>query len=82
MDYGAFVDLGGRGRAAARERDSHRRGHKPSEFVKVGDSIDVKVLKIDREAGKLSLSSEAGARRGPVADASTKYASARRSPGA
>ena len=43
-------------RAAARQRDEHRRGVKPSEFVKVGDVVDVKIIKFDRETGKLSLS--------------------------
>src|SRR5205085_8961244 len=35
---------------------SHRRGVKPSDFVKVGDLVDVKIVKFDRETGKLSLS--------------------------
>jgi sRNA-binding carbon storage regulator CsrA len=34
---------------------------KPSEFVKIGDVIDVKILRIDRESRKLSLSLKSAA---------------------
>src|SRR5688572_30377269 len=56
MDYGAFVDLGGMDGLLHVSEMSHRRGVKPSEFVKVGDIVDVKIVKFDRETGKLSLS--------------------------
>jgi small subunit ribosomal protein S1 len=39
--YGAFVDLGGVDGLLHVSEMSFRRGHQPSEFVKVGDSIDV-----------------------------------------
>jgi small subunit ribosomal protein S1 len=56
MDYGAFVDLGGVDGLLHVSEMSHRRGHHPSEFVKVGDLVDVKIIKLDKETGKLSLS--------------------------
>ncbi|HEY8751840.1 MAG TPA: S1 RNA-binding domain-containing protein [Tepidisphaeraceae bacterium] len=56
MDYGAFVDLGGVDGLLHVSEMSHRRGRHPSEFVKVGDLVDVKILKLDKETGKLSLS--------------------------
>ena len=56
MDYGAFVDLGGMDGLLHVSEMSHRRGVKPSEFVKVGDIVDVKIVKFDRETGKLGLS--------------------------
>jgi small subunit ribosomal protein S1 len=74
QEYGAFVDLGGMDGLLHVSEMSFRRGHKPSEFVKVGDSIDVKVLKIDRETGKLSLSLKQARGVDPWLDAATKYA--------
>ncbi len=56
MDYGAFIDLGGMDGLLHVSEMSHRRGVKPSEFVKVGDIVDVKIVKFDRETGKLGLS--------------------------
>jgi small subunit ribosomal protein S1 len=56
MDYGAFVDLGGVDGLLHISEMSHRRGRHPSEFVKTGDLVDVKILKLDKETGKLSLS--------------------------
>lgn len=55
-DFGAFVDLGGLDGLLHVSEMSFKRGVKPSELVKVGDIVDVKVIKFDREAGKLSLS--------------------------
>ena len=55
-DYGAFVDLGGVDGLLHVSEMSHRRGRHPSEFVKVGDLVDVKVIKLDKETGKMSLS--------------------------
>jgi small subunit ribosomal protein S1 len=74
MDYGAFVDLGGVDGLLHVSEISFRRGHKPSEFVKVGDVIDVKILRIDRETGKLSLSLKQARGVDPWLDAATKYA--------
>jgi small subunit ribosomal protein S1 len=74
MDFGAFVDLGGVDGLLHVSEMSFQRGHKPSEFVKIGDVIDVKVLKIDRETGKLSLSLKQARGVDPWGDVATKYA--------
>lgn len=56
MDYGAFIDLGGIDGLLHVSEMSHRRGVKPNDFVKVGDMVEVKIIKFDRETAKLSLS--------------------------
>ena len=38
---------------------SYRRGKKPADFVKLGDLVEVKIIKFDKESGKLSLSLKA-----------------------
>lgn len=54
-EYGAFVDLGGvDGLLHVTDMSWGRLNH-PGEMVKVGDTIKVKVLKYDREKGKISL---------------------------
>jgi small subunit ribosomal protein S1 len=72
-DFGAFVDLGGVDGLLHVSEMSFRRGRHPSEFVKVGDVVDVKILKIDKATGKLSLSLK-GAMADPWAGAEAKYA--------
>lgn len=58
-DFGAFVDIGGiDGLVHVSEMGWERVSH-PSEVVKEGDQIKVKVLKVDREAGRISLSMRA-----------------------
>jgi small subunit ribosomal protein S1 len=75
MDFGAFVDLGGVDGLLHVSELSFRRGrHNANEFVKVGDVVDVKILKIDRETGKLSLSLKQARGIDPWAGAETKYA--------
>jgi len=54
-DYGAFVDLGGVDGLLHITDMAWRRIKHPSEVVKVGDEIDVKVLKFDRENNRVSL---------------------------
>ncbi len=55
-DFGIFVDLGGAdGLVHISELAWHRIDH-PREVVKVGDTIDVHVLKIDRDNSRISLS--------------------------
>ena len=54
-DYGAFVDLGGIDGLLHITDMAWRRVRQPSEFVNVGDEIDVKVLKYDRERNRVSL---------------------------
>ena len=56
MDFGAFVDLGGVDGLLHVSEMSHRRGRHPTEFVKVGDLVEVKIIKFDKATGKLSLS--------------------------
>lgn len=74
MDFGAFVDLGGVDGLLHVSEMTFRRGRQNAgEFVKVGDVLDVKILKIDRETGKLSLSLKQARGTDPWADAATKY---------
>ncbi len=55
-DFGIFVDLGGvDGLVHISELAWHRIDH-PREVVKVGDEIDVYVMKIDRDDQRISLS--------------------------
>jgi small subunit ribosomal protein S1 len=56
MDYGAFIDLGGLDGLLHVSELTHRRGVKVADFVKVGDIVDVKIVRIDKETGKLGLS--------------------------
>jgi len=54
-DYGAFVDLGGVDGLLHVTDMSWGRLQNPSELFRVGDSIQVKVLKFDRERERVSL---------------------------
>jgi len=54
-DYGAFVDLGGIDGLLHITDMSWKRIKHPSEIVNVGDEIDVKVLKFDKEKSRVSL---------------------------
>jgi len=54
-DYGAFVDLGGVDGLLHITDMSWKRIKHPSEIVNVGDEIDVKILKFDRERNRVSL---------------------------
>ena len=54
-DYGAFVDIGGMdGLLHVTDLSWGRVGH-PSELLAVGQEVQVKVLKFDREKGRVSL---------------------------
>ena len=55
VDYGAFVDLGGIDGLLHITDMSWKRIKDPSEVVAVGDEIEVKVLKYDRERRRVSL---------------------------
>ena len=55
-DFGAFVDLGGADGLLHVSEMSWKRGQKPSDFVKLGDIVDVKIIKLDKATGKMSLS--------------------------
>ena len=54
-DYGAFVDLGGVDGLLHITDMAWRRIRHPSEMVNVGDEVDVKILKFDREKNRVSL---------------------------
>ncbi len=54
-DYGAFVDLGGIDGLLHITDMAWKRVKHPSEIVNVGDEIDVKVLKFDRDRNRVSL---------------------------
>lgn len=54
-DYGAFVDLGGIDGLLHITDMGWKRIKHPSEIVTVGDEIEVKVLKFDREKNRVSL---------------------------
>ncbi|PWK50855.1 30S ribosomal protein S1 [Pleionea mediterranea] len=54
-DYGAFVDLGGVDGLLHITDMSWKRVKHPSEIVQVGDEINVKVLKFDKDKQRVSL---------------------------
>ena len=55
VEYGAFVDLGGvDGLLHVGDMSWHHVG-KPGDVVNVGDAVEVKILKINRETKKISL---------------------------
>lgn len=56
VDYGAFVDLGGvDGLIHISELDWKHLDH-PSDVLDVGDEVEVKILSVDRERGRIELS--------------------------
>ena len=54
-DYGAFIDLGGIDGLLHITDISWKRINHPSELLKIGDEIEVKVLKYDPEKNRVSL---------------------------
>ncbi|QIQ41896.1 MAG: 30S ribosomal protein S1 [Buchnera aphidicola (Microlophium carnosum)] len=54
-DYGAFVDLGGVDGLLHITDMAWKRVKHPSEIVSVGDEINIKILKFDRERTRVSL---------------------------
>ena len=54
-DYGAFVDLGGVDGLLHITDMSWKRIKHPSEMVNVGDEIDVRILRFDKEKNRVSL---------------------------
>ena len=54
-DYGAFIDLGGIDGLLHITDMAWRRVKHPSEVVNIGDEIEVRVLKFDRERQRVSL---------------------------
>ena len=71
-DYGAFVDLGGIDGLLHITDMAWKRVKHPSEVVSVGQELDVKVLKFDRERNRVSLGlKQLGA--DPWADLARRY---------
>ncbi|ARU63026.1 30S ribosomal protein S1 [Tumebacillus avium] len=54
--FGAFVDLGGVDGLVHISEMAHHRVDTPADVVKEGDTVQVKVLKVDPAAGRVSLS--------------------------
>ena len=54
-DYGAFVDLGGIDGLLHITDMAWKRVKHPSEVVNVGDEIEVKILRFDREKTRVSM---------------------------
>ncbi|MFQ5411640.1 MAG: S1 RNA-binding domain-containing protein [Phycisphaerae bacterium] len=55
-DYGAFVDIGGVDGLLHVSDMSWGRVEKPDKLLKIGDEIDVKIIKVNTEKKKVSLS--------------------------
>ncbi|MBS4176551.1 30S ribosomal protein S1 [Lederbergia citrea] len=55
-DFGAFVDIGGVDGLVHISQLSHEHIEKPSDVVKEGDQVKVKVLSVDRDNERISLS--------------------------
>src|SRR5205823_5289046 len=58
-DFGAFVDLGGVQGLIPVSEISHSRVGRPADRLRIGDAVSVKVLRVDDEKGKISLSLKA-----------------------
>lgn len=56
VDFGAFVDLGGIDGLIPRAEISWQRTAKPEDYLKGDEEIDVVVLQIEKESGKITLS--------------------------
>ncbi len=55
-DFGAFVDLGGADGLIHHSELTYERGRHPRDVVHVGQEVDVYVLSVDRERGRIGLS--------------------------
>jgi ribosomal protein S1 len=55
-EFGAFVDLGGIDGLVPVSEMSWSRAVKPEEILRPGDTVEVQVLRVDREQGKITLS--------------------------
>lgn len=72
VDFGAFVDIGGVDGLIPIGEMSFKRIGKASDVLKVGDIVDVKVIKISKDTGRITLSLKQ-AMPDPWLDAATKY---------
>ena len=59
QDFGAFVDIGGIEGLLHISEISYERIGKPSDVLKLGQTLDVAVIDVDRQRRKLSLSAKA-----------------------
>ena len=55
-DFGAFVDLGGVDGLVHVTEISHARVNRPSDVLAIGEEITVKIVELDREKNRISLS--------------------------
>lgn len=58
--YGVFVDLGAERPGLLHVREMGQFVRNPSDFVKLGESVEVKVLKIDRRKRQIDLTMQLG----------------------
>ena len=72
-DFGAFVDLGGVDGLVHVSEISHDRVKNPADVLSKGDKVSVKILALDTEKGRISLSIKA-TQRGPWDEAADKIA--------
>ena len=72
MPFGAFIDLGGLDGLLHRSEMSWGRVHDASDFVERDQELDVMVLNVNRESGKVSLGLKQ-LTRNPWADCQEKY---------
>ena len=56
VEFGAFLDLGGIDGLVPRSEISWNRNAKPDDYLKVGDIIKTKIIEIDQDNGKITLS--------------------------
>lgn len=71
-DFGVFVDLGGADGMIHLSEMSHQRVKHPSEVVKEGDKVRVKVIALDKDGGRIGLSLKA-LQQDPWADLDKRY---------
>lgn len=73
MEFGAFVDLGSGVDGLVHVSElAHRRVKSPKDVLKEGDVVECKVVKLDKETGKIGLSLKQ-AMADPWQDAASKY---------
>jgi len=58
-DFGAFIDLGGADGMIHLSELSYQRVAKPSDVLKEGQKVKVKVLEVDKDSGRIALSLKA-----------------------
>lgn len=72
-NFGAFIDLGGMDGLVHVSQISYERVNQPADVLEVGQEVKVKVLDVDKERGRISLSIKA-AQPGPWESVSEKIA--------